>query len=106
MLKSLCPINCGECVDQIQEKLHKAAPALRCTIDRNITSIASWNWSTGVFGGLVAANHFGREEDGGAFVFAQKDLDGLSTCNIRPIIVCTGHYSSAGIATVGWLLTE
>jgi hypothetical protein len=81
MVRSLVPINYGECLDQIQEKLRGATSALRCAIDRDITSIASWHFSTGLFGSLVAANLFGRDEsEEECFVFAQKDLDALREC--------------------------
>jgi hypothetical protein len=79
LMKSLAPINYGKCLDRIQDKLRGASSALRCMIDRDLTSIGSWAWSTGLFGSIVAANLFGRaEKEEGAFVFKQKDLDRLS----------------------------
>lgn len=71
-------IDYGECLGPVQDKLRGAAAALRVLIDRDIVSIASWHWSTGHYGSQVAASLFGRDEDGSAFAFKQKDMDALS----------------------------
>jgi hypothetical protein len=88
VLQAMAQLNEGSCLPQIEDKFRKAEKALRFCIDcgNDIKIVAAFGWTAGVYGTIVAANLFGKEEDSD-FQFAQHDIDAyiqFSTEIFRP----------------------
>ena len=66
----------GEALEEIEEKLRAAKPALRFLTDAPITSMTEFGWTSSAFTKLIAANLFGKDE-GNAFNFVQTDVDDI-----------------------------
>eukprot|EP01043_Picozoa_sp_COSAG02_P051086 COSAG02_NODE_5334_length_4430_cov_2.102517_1_plen_616_part_00 len=69
-------VDVGECAGAVIGKLRQSGSALRFLIDADFVLGRECGWTTGVFGSIVVANLFGRDEES-EFGFRQADVDGM-----------------------------